>query len=145
MYKIFNETNETIPEEKLIQLLKYALEYKKLENVYFNVIFVSNEKIKDLNKQYRKIDKETDVITFALEDSFQQQYAFGRLLGDIYVSVPKAKEQAKEYQHSELREYSFLTIHGFLHLLGYDHISKEDELIMFQEQEDILNGFGITK
>ena len=68
-----------------------------------------------------------------------------RLLGDIYISIDKAKEQAIEYGHSLLRELSFLSIHGLLHLLGYDHMKKEDEEVMFKKQEDLLNEFGITR
>ena len=110
----------------------------------FNVIFVDNEKIRELNREYRNIDKTTDVISFALEDYQDIHYDF-RLLGDIYISIPKAEEQAKEYGHSFLREISFLTIHGFLHLLGYDHKKEQDEKIMFELQERILDSYGIKK
>ena len=144
-FEVFNETNEQVDLEEEKKIIEYALKYKKLENVIFNVIFVDNESIRQINKEYRGIDKETDVISFALEDNEEITFEFGRLLGDIYISVPKMQSQAKEYGHSETREMAFLTIHGLLHLLGYDHMTKEDEEIMFKEQEMILNGYGITR
>ncbi len=144
-FEVFNETNEQVDLEEEKKIIEYALKYKKLENVVFNVIFVGNQTIRQINKEYRGIDKETDVISFALEDNEEITFEFGRLLGDIYISVPKMQSQAKEYGHSETREMAFLTIHGLLHLLGYDHMTKEDEEIMFKEQEMILNGYGITR
>ena len=144
-FEIFNETDENIDIEFERELLNYALKYKKLDNVMFNVIFVDNKKIHEINKEYRHIDRPTDVISFALEDNEEISFDFGRLLGDIYISVDKIKSQAKEYGHSEKREMAFLTIHGLLHLLGYDHMNKEDEEVMFGEQEAILDGFGIKR
>lgn len=144
-FEIFNETEEKIDIEEERKLLNYALEYKKLKNVEFNVILVDNQTIKNINKKYRGIDKETDVISFALEDNEEITFEFCRLLGDIYISIPKMKQQAKEYGHSEKRELAFLTIHGLLHLLGYDHMNKEDEEVMFKEQELILDGYGIKR
>ncbi len=144
-FEIFNETDEDIDLDFERDLLNYALKYKKLDNVMFNVIFVDNEKIHEINKEYRHIDRPTDVISFALEDNEEILFEFGRLLGDIYISIDKIKSQAKEYGHSEKREMAFLTIHGLLHLLGYDHMNKEDEKVMFGEQEAILDGFGIKR
>lgn len=144
-FEIFNESGEDIDIAEERALLEYALKYKKLDNVVFNVIFVDNDTIRNINREYRHIDKVTDVISFALEDNEEITFEFGRLLGDIYISVPRMKEQAKEYGHSEKREMAFLTIHGLLHLLGYDHMTKEDEEVMFKEQELILDGYGITR
>lgn len=145
-YEIFNETNYDLKEEtdKLYELLAFALKREKLDNVEFNVIFVDSNTIHDINKTYRNVDRVTDVISFALEDNKTIELDH-RLLGDIYICVEKAEEQAKEYGHSFLRELAFLTIHGLLHLLGYDHMEKEEEKIMFQKQEDILNEFGIRR
>ncbi|MBS5778102.1 MAG: rRNA maturation RNase YbeY [Acholeplasma sp.] len=130
--------------EKVNELISYAVKREKLENAIFNVIIVDNNKIHELNKEYRGIDRVTDVISFALEDFHDIDLEI-RMLGDIYISYEKAKEQADYYGHSYLRELSFLTIHGLLHLLGYDHMKKEDEEIMFKKQEVILNEFGISK
>jgi probable rRNA maturation factor len=106
---------------------------------------VDNKKIREINRDYRNIDRETDVISFALEDFKDITYIDYRLLGDIYISIDKARGQAIEYNHSFLRELSFLTIHGLLHLLGYDHMSEYDEKIMFEKQELILDGYGIKR
>src|SRR5574344_526790 len=148
MFEIINETNEEIKE---IDDIKYVLEIAKkeenLDNIEFNVIIVDNEYIHNLNKEYRHIDRPTDVITFALEDekNMPDVPGMGRILGDIYISIDRAHEQAIEYGHSFLREIAFLSVHGFLHLQGYDHMKEEDEKVMFGLQEDILNEFGITR
>lgn len=142
----FNQTNENIQELKEIKkLINYALKHEQLNDVEFNIIIVDNEIIQNLNREYRNIDKPTDVLSFALEDVKDVVCENGRLLGDIYISLDKVKEQSIEYGHSFLRELAFLSIHGFLHLLGYDHMNKEDEEIMFGKQEMILDGYGIKK
>lgn len=146
--EIFNETNEEIEDLKILKpLLEYARKYEGLEGteLEFSIIIVDNKRIHEINKEYRGIDRPTDVISFALEDSEGVELENYRILGDIYISIDKVKEQAKEYGHSEKRELAFLTVHGFLHLLGYDHMEKEEEKIMFGKQEEILNGFGITR
>lgn len=146
MFEIFNEVNEKIKEiEEIKRVLTLAIKYEKLNDIEFNVILVDNNYIHELNRNYRGIDRETDVITFALEDNEEVNEDEYRLLGDIYISVDKAKSQAKEYGHSFKREICFLAIHGFLHLLGYDHMNKHDEEIMFSKQELILNEANITK
>lgn len=146
MFEIFNETNETVDElETVRDLLSFAIKYQNLTNVEFNIILVDNEYIHNLNREYRGIDRETDVITFALEDNKDIEYEDYRLLGDIYISLSKAHSQANEYGHSFLRELSFLAVHGFLHLLGYDHMNPEDEKKMFTRQEEILNAYGIKR
>ena len=123
-----------------------AIEKEKLENVSFNLIIVDNDYIHELNKTYRNIDRETDVITFALEDEDTIVMPNEeRVLGDIYVSIDRAKEQAKEFGHSLLRELSFLAVHGFYHLLGYDHMTPEDEKVMFKKQEEVLEAYGIRR
>lgn len=146
MFEIFNETKEEIKElENVNEVLKKAIEIEDVGVVQFNVIIVDNNYIHELNKNYRNIDRPTDVITFALEDNCDVTYEDFRLLGDIYISLDKAKSQAEEYGHSFKREICFLTVHGFLHLLGYDHMIEEDEKIMFSRQELILNEAGIKK
>ena len=145
--EVFIQVKEEIKELETIKKVLYsAMEKEKLENTSFNLIIVNNEYIHELNKTYRKIDKATDVITFALEDEntiiLPEEE---RILGDIYISIEKAKEQAKEYNHSLLRELSFLAVHGFYHLLGYDHQTKEEEKIMFEKQEEVLEAHGITR
>ena len=141
-----NETEEELTEVKeLKKLIKYAIKYMKLDNLEFGVIFIDNKKIRDIKKEYRNIDRETDVITFRLADYEEVIYDKINVLGDIYISLEKARSQSVEYGHSYLRELSFLLIHGFLHLLGYDHMNKEDEEEMFRLQEEILDGYGIKR
>ncbi len=143
---VFNETSEDLKKEEkeIAKILKYALKEEKVKNAECNVIFVDNEKIHEINKTYRNIDRETDVISFALEDNLDVVMAI-RLLGDIYISVDKAHEQAESYGHSFRRELSFLAVHGLLHLLGYNHEEKEDEIKMFARQEEVLTHYGITR
>lgn len=145
--EIFNQTDEEIDElETVKSILNYAIKKEKLENVIFNVIIVDNNYIHELNRDYRHIDRETDVITFALEDEKDMVVPDGeRVLGDIYISIDKAKSQAKEYGHSLLRELTFLAVHGFYHLLGYDHMTKEEEEIMFSKQEEVLHECNIER
>lgn len=143
-FSIYNETDEQLKDEIVMieKVINYALEFEKVKNAEFNIILVDNKKIKEINKTYRGLDKATDVISFALEDNSNIKMK-RRILGDIYISCDKAKEQALEYGHSTLREFSFLSVHGLLHLLGYDHMNKEDEEKMFERQELILNGQGL--
>lgn len=145
MFEVFNETNEKIDLEEEKKIIEFALKHENLTNVVFNVIFVDEQTIQKINKEYRNIDRVTDVISFALEEGESINFEFGRLLGDIYICVQRMKDQAKEYGHSELREMGFLTVHGLLHLLGYDHMTKEEEKIMFDKQELILNDYGLTR
>lgn len=143
---IFNETNEVISELEIIKkLMEFVVLKEKVDNAVFNIIIIDNKRIREINKEYRNIDKETDVISFALEDEQDFLYEEFRLLGDIYISLDKVKEQSKMYGHSFLRELAFLSVHGILHLLGYDHIKSEDEAIMFAKQDEILNEFGIKR
>ena len=144
--EIFNETNDNLDEyiDTIKKVLVHGLDKLKTGDVIFNVIIVDNEYIHRLNKDYRNIDRETDVITFALEDdkTFNPDI---RILGDVYISIDKAKSQSIEYGHSLLRELCFLAVHGMLHLLGYDHMKKEEEEIMFKLQEEILDEMGIKR
>ena len=123
----------------------YCLDRLTLKNVLFNVIIINNDSIHKINKEYRGIDRPTDVITFALEDNKQINMPEVRVLGDIYISYDKVISQAKEYNHSIKREICFLAVHGLLHLLGYDHMKKEDEIKMFSLQKELLEDYGIKK
>ena len=143
---LFNETDKDVSEYFTVikKVLKHGLEKLDIKKVEFNVIIVDNNYIHELNRDYRHIDRETDVITFALEDdkTFNPQE---RVLGDIYISIDKAISQSEEYGHSLMRELCFLAVHGLLHLLGYDHMEKKDEEVMFKLQEEILDEIDIKK
>ena len=144
MITINNLTDEKLKEiEELDEYTNYLIKYMNID-ASFSIIIVDNEKIHEINKEYRGIDRPTDVISFALEENEDYEVK-ERLLGDIFISIDKVYDQAKEYNHSVKRELFFLVTHGFLHLLGYDHMKKEDEEIMFPLQEKILNEYGILK
>ena len=146
MFDIFNETEEKIEELEFIEgYIKFICDKEKLDNCIFNIIFIDNDRIKEINKEYRNIDKVTDVISFALEDNNNIKYDGFRVLGDIYISLDKAKEQAVMYEHSFIRELCFLITHGILHLLGYDHMEEIDEKIMFDKQERLLEEYEIKR
>jgi probable rRNA maturation factor len=126
---------------KLIRsIFKYVRDSKE-----FNIIFVSNEEIQQINRDYRGIDKVTDVISFALMDNDLSNFNAENELGDIFICVDRAKEQALEYGHSLEREIGFLSVHGYLHLCGYDHMNPEDEKVMFAKQDEILNKAGLKR
>ena len=145
--EVFVQVEEEIKELETVEKVLYsAIEKEKLENVSFNLIIVDNDYIHELNKTYRNIDRETDVITFALEDEDTLVMPSDeRILGDIYISIDRARSQAEDFGHSLLRELSFLAIHGFYHLLGYDHMTEEDEKVMFKKQEEVLDAYGIRR
>ncbi len=127
--KIYNQSDfET---KKISKLLKKIFRTINEKN-NMSIVFVSLEKIQELNKTFRQIDKVTDVLSFP-NDDFED-----KTLGDIFISLDKAKEQAESYGHSFEREVGFLAVHGYLHLTGYDHHTKEDEEKMIEMQESIL-------
>ena len=145
---IFNQTNEKLDKEldELKDMLSDFCKREDLGNVIFNIIIIDNPTIHKINKEYRDKDAPTDVISFALEDDKTVIEPDGvRILGDIYISIDKVHEQALEYGHSFKRELSFLAVHGLLHLLGYDHMEKSDEEVMFKKQEAVLNYYEIYK
>lgn len=148
-FEIINNTSTNISEinelNELNEFVNYAIKFMNLENVMFNIVVVNDDEMHKINKEYRGIDRTTDVISFALEDDKTFIKTEIRILGDIYISLDKAKEQAMSYGHSLKREISFLTIHGILHLLGYDHMNEKEEKEMFRLQELILDEFGIQR
>ena len=129
----------------LYDVLDAALKHEKVKNAIFSVVFMEDEEIHKMNKEYRGVDRVTDVISFAFEDNNDFVYNDIRMLGDIFICIPQMKRQASEYGHSEKRELAFLAVHGILHLLGYDHMNEEDEHVMFELQELILDGQNIKR
>ena len=128
--------------EYLNELLDYTIKKLGIDNAYFSIIFIDDDKMHSINKEYRGIDRTTDVISFALNDN-KRVDTIVNVLGDIFISIPKMKSQADSYGHSEKRELSFLALHGLLHLLGYDHMKEEDEKVMFGLQDEILDEMNI--
>ena len=146
MFEIINNYNKDILEyDILYNYVKFVCDKEGLNDCIFNIVLVDNDYIKRLNRDYRNIDKETDVISFALEDSDNDYDSVIRVLGDIYISVDMAYYQANLYNHSNIRELCFLATHGILHLLGYDHIDEADEIVMFKKQEELLDAYKIQR
>lgn len=116
------------------------------------ITFTTPEEIKKINKKYRKIDKATDVLSFPMfeKDELDEKikrgdFPYEDVLGDVIISIEKVREQAEEYGHSFERELSYMLVHGFYHLMGYDHIEEEDKKIMRPKEEKILNELKITR
>lgn len=156
MSLILDITDETerVPEDRLAEIEKLlqfaAAEEGVADGAEVSVTIVNNEEIQKINKEYRGKDYPTDVISFALEEDGEGEIEIigadmPPVLGDIIISVDKAQEQAEEYGHSLMRELGFLTVHGFLHLLGYDHMTEEEEKEMFTKQKEILNRYGLSR
>jgi len=138
--------------EKLVAgVLQFAARNEGIEEgSELSVTFVDNSRIREINREYRSKDTPTDVISFAMEEIAEDEVEIvgaeiPRMLGDIIISIEKAQEQAQEYGHSFDRELGFLALHGFLHLLGYDHMNEADEKKMFSKQKEILEQYGLTR
>lgn len=161
-------------QEKLLhEVIEAAAKYLNLpEGIELDLSIVSNEEIQVLNRDYRGLDKPTDILSFALtevtsefdvdfahldlteeaeetedleETEFEDEEAIPQHLGDIIISYPRAQEQAQDYGHSLDRELAFLAVHGFLHLNGYDHQTEEEAQEMFKIQEEVLTTYGLTR
>lgn len=142
-YEISNLTNEKIDENLIINVINETSKCLDVSDKFVSVVLVDNDKIQEINKTYRGIDKPTDVISFAfLDDEISDM---SDTLGEIYVSLDKVKSQSLEYAHSFERELCFLVVHGLLHLLGYDHMYEEEEKVMFDLQKDILKNIGMER
>ena len=141
------ENFENNYEQDFIAIIEQALKTLGIEDdVEVSCVLVDDERIHEINREYRHIDRSTDVISFAMEDN-EQYYVEGmpRTLGDIFISVDHAKKQAEEYDHSLRREMCFLFTHGILHLLGYDHMTDEQEKEMVGLQDKILGALSIER
>lgn len=124
-------------------------------NMYLNVILTDPETIRKANNEFRQIDKETDVLSFPMfekneidemiEKSKTKAIDIREVLGDIIISIPRIKEQAEEYGHSVERELSYMIVHGFYHVMGYDHMVEDDKKVMRAKEEIILNKLNITR
>lgn len=140
---LINRTNESIDSYKTLfhKIAKSAEKVLKLPNDYeISVTFVRSQTIHKINKDYRGIDRPTDVISFAIRDNEEDFIPDEEKdLGDIFINVNYCKKQAKEYGHSYKREMGFLFTHGLLHCLGYDHMNPKDEKVMFSLQDKILD------
>ncbi len=154
----FLDIQENEEYKELIQkVVRTCFEEEHLEktNLYLNIILTNPETIRQTNKTYREIDKETDVLSFPMfqkeeidnliEESKNEEIEVEDVLGDIMISIPRVIEQAKEYGHSVERELAYMVVHGFYHVMGYDHIKEEEKVIMRPKEENILNKLNITR
>ena len=145
---IDNRQDKVDLDENIYELLESVikecliLEGKPL-NYEISLSFVDNEEIRDLNREYRNVDRETDVLSFPMEED--DLLVPTPLLGDIIISVEKALEQSVEYGHSILREISYLTAHSMFHLLGYDHMEEEEKVIMRDKEKKVMKILNIFK
>lgn len=155
-----DETNQVPPaqQKEVDSLLQFAADFLNLpEETEMSVTFMNNDAIQEINRVYRQKDIPTDVISFAFEETGEEEMAivfpddfpdavdFPKILGDIMISIDKAKEQANEYGHRYERELGFLAVHGFLHLNGYDHLTPDEEAEMFGLQKEILDAYGLQR
>lgn len=138
MIEVYNETTDDAYIDDIKNVMKIGIDKICIETAYVSVVVVDKEKIHEINRTYRNVDRVTDVISFAFEDNEGITPDGVRILGEIYLCIDKAKEQAKEYGHSDKREICYLAIHGLLHLLGYNHEKVEDKSIMREKEEEIL-------
>jgi len=141
-------------EEIIKKVIDECFKTEKLTNskMYINVILTTPKNIRKYNKEYRNIDKETDVLSFPIfeKDELEEKIRdndFKNLdiLGDMIISIPRVEEQAKEYGHSFERELAYMVVHSFYHLMGYDHIEDDDKVIMRQKEEKVLEELNITR
>jgi len=145
--------NITETEEDLIKrVIGKAAEMEGIVQGEVVVTLVDDDRIQELNRDYRQIDRPTDVLSFAMNEQDEEEMEIiyeedllPPMLGDIVISIPRAMEQAKEYGHSFERELGFLTVHGFLHLLGYDHQTEAEEEQMFSKQERVLEELKLLR
>ena len=147
------EENQTY-EKTVEKVLHKCFEEEGLldSKLIITITFTTPEDIRKINKKYRKIDKATDVLSFPMFEKAEldekiknKDFLYEDVLGDVIISIDKVKEQAEEYGHSFERELSYMLVHGFYHLMGYDHIEEEDKKIMRPKEEKILNELKITR
>ena len=141
-------------EEIIKRVVKKCFETEKMENskLYISITLTTPKNIQEINKEYRKIDKATDVLSFPMFEKQEidakiqnQDFEFEDVLGDIVISVEQVEKQAQEYGHSFERELAYMVVHGFYHLMGYDHMVEEDKVLMRQKEENVLNILEITR
>ena len=156
MYEIvYKDVQENEKYEKIVKkVLEQCFKEEDMldSKLYITITFTTPQNIKEINKKYRNIDKATDVLSFPMfeKDELEtkiknKDYVCEDVLGDIIISIEKVQEQAEEYGHSFERELSYMIVHGFYHLMGYDHIKEEDKKVMRPKEEKVLNRLGITR
>lgn len=151
----YNNIEENEKYNKIIHtVIEKCFEEEGLDKlkIYINIILTNSEQIRKINKEYRNIDKETDCLSFPMFEKEeieelikQKEHVTLDILGDVVVSITKVYEQAEEYNHSFERELAYMIVHGFYHLMGYDHMEEEEKNIMREKEENILQNLNITR
>ena len=152
----FLEISESVEYKELIENVVetcFNIEGLTKTKLYLNVILTNPKTIKATNKKFRNIDKETDVLSFPMFEkdeietiiSTENDEQIEDVLGDIMISIPRVIEQAKEYGHSVQRELAYMVVHGFYHIMGYDHMNEEEKSIMREKEENVLSKLNITR
>ncbi len=149
------EIEENKEQEKLIEkVIEQCFKEEHLShmNIYIAITLTNPENIRKINQEYRKIDKQTDVLSFPMFEKeeitqmlLEQNHEVEDVLGDIVISIPRVEEQAVEYGHSFERELAYMLVHGFYHLMGYDHIEEKDKLEMRPKEEKVLQDLNIAR
>ena len=156
MYQLeYLDLEENNAYEKIIKkVVEQCFKEEKIEEskLYISITLTTPQNIHKINKQYRNVDNETDVLSFPIFEKKEldekiktKKFEYEDILGDIVISIDRVKEQAKEYGHSFEREFAYMLVHGFYHLMGYDHIKEEDKAIMRPKEEKVLKRLGITR
>lgn len=150
----YNKVEKQANEEEIIQkVVEKVLELEGIQHdLDIYITLTNNEEIHKINKEYRSVDRPTDVLSFPMFEREEipllrnpKKDEVEEILGDIIISIPKIKEQAEEYGHSYERELAYLTTHGMLHLLGYDHIIEEEKAVMREHEEAVLRELNILR
>ena len=152
------EFNEIEKKEEYVTIISevikkcYEIENLNSSKLYINIILTTPKNIRQINKDYRNIDKETDVLSFPMFEKEElgskiknKDFINKDILGDIVISIERVKQQAKEYEHSFERELSYMVVHGFYHLMGYDHMEEDEKKVMRNKEEKVLNELEITR
>ena len=150
----YDKIDENADYDELIN--KVVSECFEVENMsdmslYLSITLTNNEVIKEINNEYRNIDKATDVLSFPmfekneLDEMIAQKYEHEEPFGDLIISIPRVEEQAIEYGHSFERELSYMIVHGFYHCMGYDHLIDSDKVVMREKEDFVLNKLNITR
>ena len=151
---LYNTIKKNTEYEKIInKVIEQCFKNENMDKLklYVSITLTIPEDIKSINKKYRNIDKATDVLSFPMfekdeiDEIIKEQYDIEDVLGDLIISIPKVEEQANEYGHSFERELSYMVVHGFYHLMGYDHMVESDKVIMRSKEDEVLNELNITR
>lgn len=156
MYQLeyLEEKENSKYEEVIEKVIKKCFEVENLTDsqLYISITLTNPENIHKINKEYRNVDKPTDVLSFPMFEKeeldkkiVEKDFEHEDILGDIVISIEQVQKQAEEYEHGFEREFAYMIVHGFYHLMGYDHMVEEDKLIMRQKEENILNSLEITR